>query len=330
MLPDEQPQTLLQKMRKSPLTTALLALSILLIIVIFLIPASTKSLISRPQALVLGVVEGVTEYLPVSSTGHLILFSHMMGLSHFGERAGLFGRAIEKSPAISAFEVVIQFGAILAVLGLYRKRVAQMAKGAIGRDPQGLRLLKMLVIGTIPALIAGLLLQKTIKAHLFGPLTVVVALLAGGVLMIVMERHAKRRNEDVRNDIDGMFYWQAALIGVFQVLAMWPGTSRSMITIVTAMVVGLKRKEAAEFSFLLALPTLGAATLYEAMKSRQELLDGVGLDVLILGTIVSALVAALAVKLFVTWLNRHGLVPFGVYRIVAGLTLLYYFRATIG
>jgi len=199
----------------------------------------------------------------------------------------------------------------------------------MGRDDAGLRLAGLLTVSFLPAVVCGLALHHAIEEYLFGPLTVSVALILGGLLMIGVESFRCRRGHTVGGGIDQMAYWQALVIGLAQVLAMWPGTSRSMITILAAMLIGMNRLAAAEFSFLLALPTLGAATLYEAVQSHQELLSLVGVHAMLIGTVSSALVAALAVKLFVKWLNRRGLAPFGVYRILAGVALLWYFRSVL-
>ncbi|MCY2924012.1 MAG: undecaprenyl-diphosphate phosphatase [Planctomycetota bacterium] len=287
------------------------------------------SLVSVPQAAALGLVEGLTEYLPVSSTGHLIVASHAMDLSEFGARSGRFGREVVKNPAVSAFEIVIQLGAILAVLGLYRGRVEQMALGIAGRDPQGLRLAKLLALAAAPAMIVGLALHRPIQEHLFGPLTVSLALIAGGLLMIAVETLWRGRTHIDGGDIEQMAYWQALAIGVAQIAALWPGTSRSMITIVAAMLVGMNRRPAAEFSFLLALPTLGAATVFEALQSYREFVNSVGIGSLLVGMVTSALVAAAAIKLLVKWLNHHGLAVFGAYRIAAGVALLWYFHEIV-
>ena len=274
-------------------------------------PAAAEAVqrIRGEQAAVLGVVEGLTEYLPVSSTGHLILTSHVMGLDRPG-RAG----------AVEAFEIVIQLGAILAVVGLYRARVGQMLAGLVGRNTQGLHLVGLLAVAFLPAAGVGLLLHKSIKEYLFGPAAVAAALAAGGVAMIVAEwLFRARRSDAARTAIDTMTFRQALIVGLAQCLSLWPGMSRSMVTILAGLAIGLDRVAAAEFSFLLALPTLGAATLYEGFKSRSELLASAGVDGLFVGLVVSGVVAALAVRGFVKWLTRHGLMPFGVYRIlVAG------------
>lgn len=291
--------------------------------------ADSNRPITLSRAAILGVVEGVTEYLPVSSTGHLILTAHAMGLSHFTEESGTFGRKLEKAPGVDAFEIVIQLGAILAVLGLYRKRVAQMLRGLAGKDPQGLKLVGLLLLAFLPAAIVGKLFHHKIEEHLFGPVPVILAMAVGGGLMIIVEHFfwTRRKNAPHTTQVDALRWGQALFIGVAQCLAMWPGTSRSMMTILAGLVIGLDMVTAAEFSFLLALPTLGAATLYSGFTQRHELMLGAGPLGLAVGTIVSAIVAAIAVKAFVKYLTRHGMVPFGVYRILlaGGLCAYFYF-----
>ncbi len=287
-------------------------------------PASTQAMATEGQvditltrAVVLGVVEGLTEYLPVSSTGHLILVSHWMGLSHFTGVEGPLGKRVETAPGVDAYNIVIQLGAILAVLGLYRKRVAQMLAGMVGRDPAGLRLAALLIVAALPAAVVGVLFHTQIKDYLFGPVTVCGALAVGGVLMMLVEyatRRRRKRRETIR-ELTNIRFWQALVIGCAQILAMWPGTSRSMITIIAALLVGLDMVAAAEFSFLLALPTLGGATLFDLVKDGGEIVDVAGVDGLLVGLVVSGVVAALAVKFFVKWLTHHGLWPFGLYRI---------------
>ncbi|MEI6971075.1 MAG: undecaprenyl-diphosphate phosphatase [bacterium] len=278
--------------------------------------------ISTASAAVLGVVEGITEYLPVSSTGHLILAGQWMGLSRLSGESGPLGPRIEKDPALDAFEIVIQLGAILAVLGIYRRRVGQMFMGVIGRDSGGLRLAVMLIVAFLPTAVCGLALRKPIKEFLFNPAAVAAALFAGGVLMIAVGRITKRRGPATTSDVDRMLLSQALIIGLAQCIAMWPGVSRSMITIVAGLLVGLNILAAAEFSFLLALPTLGAATLYEGWKSWDVLMSSAGPSGLLVGLVVSGIVAAIAVRGFVKWLTRHGLLPFGIYRIILAAVVL--------
>jgi undecaprenyl-diphosphatase len=294
-------------------------------------PRADAQKISIFQAAILGVVEGLTEYLPVSSTGHLILAGHFMGMTRFSNHTGPFGRVLDKDKmeAINSFDIVIQLGAILAVLGLYRKRVTQMCAGLVGKDRQGLKLFCLLLVAFLPAAVIGLPIHKKIEQELFGPVPVAYALGIGGVLMIVVEHFFWRRKQKIRRvkDVDNILFWQAAVIGFAQVLAMWPGTSRSMITILAALAVGLDMVTAAEFSFLLALPTLMGATLFSAHEDWAILKEASGVDGMLVGLIVSGIVAALAVKGFVKWLTHHGLVLFGIYRIIAAVLVFWLIAA---
>jgi undecaprenyl-diphosphatase len=257
-------------------------------------------------AALLGIVEGLTEYLPVSSTGHLILAGHFLG---------------EQGEAAKSFEIVIQLGAILAVLihyrGLLGRRLAELPAG----KPEAVRLFLALVAGFFPTAVLGLVARKWIKAHLFGVTPVAVALAVGGVVMIAVELIRGRKPDDGESRIEAVTPWQGFLVGVGQCASLIPGTSRSMATIVTGQLVGLTTATAAEFSFLLALPTLGAATLYEAFKARHEL-HTLGIVPMAIGMVVSFLVAWAVIAGFVAYLKRRGLLPFGVYRIIlAGLVL---------
>jgi undecaprenyl-diphosphatase len=260
-------------------------------------------------ALVLGIVEGLTEFLPVSSTGHLIIADRLLG---GGERE-----------AGASFEIVIQLGAVLAVLLHYRRLLAERASGVLRRDPVALRLGAALVIAFLPVAVIGLLVRHAIKAHLFGLAPVAGALIAGGVVMIVVERWRKARPD--RAALDGLEHVtpkRALLIGLGQCAALWPGTSRSMATIVTGQLTGLTTATSAEFSFLLALPALGAATVFEGWKARHELLAGGGGPALLVGLVVSFAVAWAALASFLSYVKRHGVEPFGYYRIVLGVAVL--------
>lgn len=260
------------------------------------------TLISPLDALVLGIVEGLSEFLPISSTGHLILTTAALGLD--GGDAG-----------VKAFNVVIQAGALLAVIGYYFGQVRAMMLGLLGRDRDGLRLLLQLLAAFLPAAVVGLLADDWIKAHLFGPWPVVAALAVGGVAMIGVERWRLKRPGGAALDLGAMTWRAAVIIGCAQCLAMWPGTSRSMTTIVAALLLGFTPRAAAEFSFLLALPTLGAATAYDFLKEGSAILHVSGWLGLAIGFGVSMIVAWIAVKSFLAWLKQHGLIPFGYYRI---------------
>jgi undecaprenyl-diphosphatase len=261
-------------------------------------------------AILLGIVEGLTEYLPVSSTGHLVIVGHLLGLP-------------DGDPATSSFEIVIQLGAILAVVAHYRGLLATRARGLLVGDAASLKLLQALAFAFAPTAALGLLLRKTIKAHLFGPMPVAAALVVGGILMIAVERARARQGIAgavvAREGLENVTPARAFAIGIGQCFSLWPGASRAMCTIVMGQLTGLSTGTAAEFSFLLALPTLGAATLYEAAKARHVLFahgDGASLA---LGMVVSFFVAWAVIATFLKYLRRRGLEPFGWYRIVVGL-----------
>lgn len=264
-------------------------------------------------ALFLGVVEGLTEYLPISSTGHLILAE------------ALFGRA----DASGSFDIVIQLGAVLAVIVHYRELLSRRLAGLFNREGASIALVTALAAGFVPTAVAGLLLRKAIKTHLFGPLPVAAALVVGGGVMIVVER--RRRGQAARNQgetgetglvgLEHVTPLRALLIGFGQCFSLWPGASRSMCTIVAGQLTGLSTTTAAEFSFLLALPTLGAATFYEAYKGRHEL-AGVGVGNVGIGFVVSFIVAWVVIAAFVKYLQRRGLELFGYYRIALGAVVL--------
>lgn len=271
----------------------------------------------------LGLVEGITEYLPISSTGHLILAASLMGLDGPGNKA-----------AIDAFNIVVQGGAILAVIGLYRARVLSMLRGLIGRDPAGFRLFINLVAAFLPAAVIGLFLHDWIEAQLFRTGPVLAAVLLGGLYMMLVEawrcgRFSPPRTASAFREIDEITPKHALLIGLMQCVAMWPGTSRSMMTITGGMIFGLRPKAAAEFSFLLGLPTLSAACLYSLLKNIKHahdtlspnLFEKLGTMPVVIGLAVAAISAALAVKWLVGFLNRRGLTPFGWYRTVLFVVL---------
>ena len=258
-------------------------------------------------AVILGLVEGLTEYLPVSSTGHLILMGHVLG---------------DDTADSQAFDIVIQLGAILAVLVVYGKLLAERLRGLMHREANAIRLFSALAAGFMPAAVIGLLARKWIKAHLFGPLPVAGALIFGGILMIAVERVRKAKHIHGEDGLENVTVKRGFFIGIAQCFAMWPGMSRSMSTIVGGQLTGLSTATAAEFSFLLGLPTLTAACLYEAFKSRHELSQGSPLPLLV-GLVVSFLVAWAVVAFFIRYLQRRGLEPFGYYRIALGVLVLF-------
>lgn len=273
------------------------------------------------DAIILGLVEGISEYLPISSTGHLIIAAALLGLDS----------PPDVKHAIDAFTIVVQGGGILAVAGLYRHRIWQMLLGLLGRDRTGLQLAINLLVAFLPAAVLGLLLSNVIERALFFTGPVMLGLAVGGVAMLLIsDRHRRELGDDEETagcvNLTGLTWRQALLIGLAQCLALWPGTSRSMTTIVGGMLVGLRARHAAEFSFLLALPTLGGACVYRGFKSYRD--DGLGvLETLggvtpvMVGILVAAISAAIAVKWLVGFVGRHGVELFGWYRLVLCIVL---------
>ncbi len=303
-------------------------------------PAATGSLpaaeapaaeLSVPAALILGTVEGVTEYLPVSSTGHLIIAAHALKLDSDQPLHGRDGRPlwfVQPSPrhplgepltlklAADTFTIVVQFGAIAAVAILYWRQLRSMVRGLFGRDPEGFRLLRNVVIAFLPAAVIGLALHRWIDEHLFSPGAVIAAQIAGALLILWAERYRRRRDAarelHVVTDITPR---QALNIGLLQCAALWPGTSRSMMTIIGGYVAGLDPRRSAEFSFLLGFVTLTAATVYKSWQSGSAMIAVFGWPDVLLGCVVAAVTAALAVRFLVGWLSRHGMSVFAWYRL---------------
>lgn len=275
------------------------------------------------QALVLGLVEGITEYLPVSSTGHLIIASALMGLD----------KTPEQKAAVDTFNIVIQGGAILAVLGLYFPRVLRMCRGLIGRDKDGLALALRIIVAFLPAAVLGVLLNDTIEALLFNTPSVLTALALGGVFMIALDAKRLRQHRnpapdapaDLGPDLHEISMAKAVAIGLLQCVAMVPGTSRSMMTIAGGVLVGLHPRRAAEFSFLLGLPTLGGACVFSLYKTLTgdgpNMFEVIGWTPIAIGLLVATVSAAFAVRWLVGFLNRHGLALFGWYRIALAAVL---------
>lgn len=263
------------------------------------------------QAFILGLVEGLTEFLPVSSTGHLILAQDLMGL----------GNEVEN------YLVTIQLGATLAVALFYRAQVLTLFQGMFGANKEGRKLLINLLIAFCPAVVFGLALDDLIESYFFNPTTVAIALILGGIIMIAVEKFFVKKGPTLET-LDQLSWKDALIIGFGQCAALWPGMSRSMSTIVTAQLRGCSNKLAADFSFLLALPTLGAATCYTLLKSiLKDQTQTVPITELPfwVGMITSFVVAWIAVAGFLSILKKYGMSPFGYYRIVLGVVSLVYF-----
>jgi undecaprenyl-diphosphatase len=255
------------------------------------------------QAAIIGIVEGLTEYLPVSSTAHILLTQRVLG--------------IPDTPASRAYAVCIQAGAILAVLGIFARRVGQILRGLAGRDPAGLRLGLQILVAFLPAAVTGLLLEKKIDQYLFGLWPVVAAWFVGGLAILAVVYHPRLGREAAgQGKALEQLTWAGALgIGLMQCLGMWPGTSRSLVTILGGLLVGLGMEAALEFSFLLGLVTLTAATGYKAVKDGRLMLAEYSPGSIAVGCVAAALAAAFAVAWMLHYLRRRGLAVFGYYRI---------------
>lgn len=284
-----------------------------------------KQNISYFDAIILGLVEGITEFLPVSSTGHLILANEFLGLNEdtiLKDKNSLSiqnesGEKFTLKNAADAYAIMIQFGAILAVALIYRNDLMKMLLGFVGKDKYGRKLFINIIVAFIPAVILGLLLGDLIESYLFGVIPVIIALAVGAFLMLLTQKIydgnvIKHKNFSKLEDVT---IRQSLLIGMLQCLAMWPGTSRSMMTILGGYFVGLKPADSAKFSFLLGLITLGAASIYKTFKDGEAILQNISTLPLLLGLFVAFLSSALSVKWLVGFLNKRGLIPFAWYRI---------------
>jgi undecaprenyl-diphosphatase len=247
------------------------------------------------EAIILSIIEGLTEFLPVSSTGHMILASAAMGM--------------EDDAFVKTFEISIQLGAIAAIALMY-----------IDRFLRGIDIYLKLFVAFLPTAIVGLLAYKTIKELLFNSTVVAISLIIGGVIIILLDRRVEERGSDTLA-LEELSYARAFRIGLIQCLSMIPGTSRAAATIIGGVFNGLNRKQATEFSFLLAVPTMVAATGYDLLKTSADI-SGSELQLLGIGLAGAFISAWFAVRLFVKWVSTHGFAVFGYYRIVLGVLFL--------
>ena len=253
------------------------------------------------QALILGVVEGLTEFLPISSTGHQIIVADLLNFG--GERA-------------MAFNIIIQLGAILAVVWEFRRKILDVVTG-LPTQPQARRFTVNLIIAVLPAVVLGVIFADTIHEYLFNPITVATALVIGGVIMLWAER---RQHVIHAETVDDMTWKDAVKIGFAQCLAMIPGTSRSGSTIIGGLLFGLSRKAATEFSFFLAMPTMVGAAVYSGYKYR-HLFQPDDLPVFAIGFVTSFIFAMIAVRALLKFISSHSYAAFAWYRIVFGLLI---------
>ncbi|MDU1829258.1 undecaprenyl-diphosphate phosphatase [Anaerococcus sp.] len=284
------------------------------------------------KVLILSIVEGITEFLPVSSTGHLILVNEFVKL--------------EPADFSNAFNVIIQLGAILSVVVLYFKRLNPWDHDKTAKyfpknyerlngqsrfyyrfthpDQKTMEIWKRVIVGVLPAGILGLLFDDYIDEHLFNPMVVATMLALWGVIIILVEKRNKTNTGFAHDNIANISYKTVLLIGLFQSLAMIPGTSRSAATIMGAMILGLTREAAAEFSFFLAIPTMLGATLLKVVKNVHGF-SGYQWLLILVGMILSFIVAYVVIKKFMAYIKKHDFIPFGVYRIILSVIVFLYF-----
>ena len=307
-------------------------------------PAVRVTQLSARDAVVLGLVEGITEFLPISSTGHLILTNHALGLDAETPLRRADGEIVWMEPpsaehpagvpltlklAADTYIVVIQIGAIVAVVLVFWSQLVGILRGLLGRNAAGLRLLRNLLLAFLPVVVIGLALEDRIEQHLFSTGTVIAALVSGAVLMFGAERWRKAAvsHGALRKEPADLSIRESLQIGLIQCFALWPGMSRSMVTMVGGYFAGLAPARAAEFSFLVGLPVLGGAAVYKAYKAGPEMFTVFGWPQMLLGAGVAAVSAGLAVRFLVSYLSRHGLAVFAVYRLVLAAFLAFWFYA---
>ena len=259
------------------------------------------------EAIILGIVEGLTEYLPVSSTGHLLVVSDLLGVADGDARL-----------AADTFAVAVQLGAIVAVVVLYRQRLWSMWRGLWGRDVVGRQMLARLVVAFLPAAIVGVAAGDTLKENLFGPVPITIAWLVGAVVLLAWPRMTSRH--PLRRDVVEMSLGSTALIGAAQVLAMWPGVSRSLVTLLAALALGATMATAVEFSFLLGLITLSAASVLDLVRNGDVIRAEFGVATPAVAAICAFVAAIVSVRWMVAWLQTRSLAIFGWYRLAIGAT----------
>jgi undecaprenyl-diphosphatase len=298
--------------------------------------------LSTSDAIVLGVVEGVTEFLPISSTGHLVIANQLLGLESEKQLTDKAGQPLWHKPptkenpagvpltlklAADTYTVVIQVGAIAAVVFLYWRQLLAMLVGLVGRSSPGFRLLRNVMLAVVPVAIIGLPTHGLIDRYLFSIPTVIGALVVGAILMLWAERW-RRANSGIgfsKGDPADLTPRKSLGIGFAQCFALWPGMSRSMVTIVAGYLSGLNAAKAAEFSFIVGLPTLAGAALLKSVKSGPAMIQVFGWSNVLLGGLVAAVSALIAVKFLVHFISRHGLAVFAYYRLALAVALLLFY-----
>jgi undecaprenyl-diphosphatase len=272
-------------------------------------PGPPPSAMSLPRAIILGAVEGITEFLPVSSTGHLLIAERLFGM----------GSTDAEKEASDAYAIVIQLGAILAVIVVSSRRIGRMFLGIFGKNRQGLDLAGNILVSFVPAALMGLFLEGMLKKYLFDPWHVAIAWLVGGIFILAAMR---KRGAEGGLPLEELGWKRALVIGLAQCFALWPGVSRSLVTMAGGMLLGLSVSAAVEYSFLLGLVTLGAATLYEGIRRGHLIVQYFGWLNPIIGLLVAGVTAFLAVRWMIAYLRTRSPIVFGWYRIAIGAAVV--------
>lgn len=304
--------SLLHRSFTSPRARRLTPFLLGFVVLFWMGPAAAQSDAGEPglsifAAIVLGLVEGITEYLPVSSTGHLLVTNKILGL----------GGTESSDRSLEAYAICIQAGAILAVFVVYLDRIKQMIEGLLGRSEEGRRVLVAVIVAFVPTAIIAIAIFDLVRDQLFGVFPIAVAWFVGGLIIIALSRSGFFDRAGV--ELTEITIKQAGLIGVMQALAVWPGTSRSLVTIIAGVLVGLTLRAAVEFAFLLGLVTLSAATVFAGLSDGPEMIDNFGYLTPLIGLVVAFISAVAAVRWMVAWLNDRGFEVFGWYRLVIGV-----------
>ena len=281
---------------------------------------AARNELTAGKAVILGLVEGITEYLPVSSTGHLLVTQRILDV----------GTTSATKDAADTYAIVIQAGAILAVLVLYWRRIIELFAGLRGKSAEGRRILIAILVAFVPAAVVGVVGDKAIKKHLLEPVPVAIAWVLGAIAIFAVGSRLHARGASHGRSLESITTRDAVVVGVAQVAALWPGTSRSLVTILAALIVGLDLAAAVEFSFLLGLLTLSAATAYDLLKHGSELFKTYGVVNPLSGFVVAFASAIVAVRWMVTYLKRHDLSIFAWYRLIAAaITIVLVIAGTI-
>lgn len=276
--------------------------------------SETPKILSYKETLILGIIQGITEFLPVSSTGHLIITNHALELDTQEDNI---------KEALDAYAIIIQGGTILAILLLYWKTILGIIHGILGRNTWGKKLARNLILAFLPAASLGIILGNWIENHLFNIESIIIALITGSGIIWIIEK-IRKKNTHLNNktntlDLNDLSIHQSLTIGALQCLAMWPGTSRSMMTIVGGYIVGLSPTKAAEFSFLLGFITLSSASAYKIFSQGTTILKILNLGPAIFGCTIAFITGALVIRWLINYLNGHGLMLFAWYRVILAL-----------